>query len=394
MPFTQELAFGPYASGIWTESPQIEYRTLLLYGDPIMSLFAAGEQGFWYDPSDFSTLFQGTAGTVPVTAVGQSVGLVLDKSKGLVLGPELRTATAVVLGSWTQSGGVVTAPGSAGVDSASFTLSSPTVVGRFYEVLIPNNMPSDAFFVDFGSGTGSRVNSLSASTQRIILTCTAPGTVIRVGRWSGSPTGTIGPISVRELPGNHATQNNASQRPILRQNGSLYYLEFDGTDDFLVTGTITPGTDKAQVFAGVRKVSDAAAAMPVDFGSLAAGSLAIQAPASAADNCQFTTGGSLAVNATAAGYAAPITNVLTGLGDIAGDSATLRVNGAVAATSSGDQGTGNYLAYPLYIGGRGGSSLPFNGHIYSLIGRFGANLTTAQIEAAERWVASKTGVTL
>lgn len=37
-------------------------------------------QGAWYDPSDFSTLFQDSAGTVPVTAVGQPVGLQRDKS--------------------------------------------------------------------------------------------------------------------------------------------------------------------------------------------------------------------------------------------------------------------------------------------------------------------------
>ena len=36
--------------------------------------------GFWYDPSDLSTLFQDTAGTVPVTAAGQPVGMMMDKS--------------------------------------------------------------------------------------------------------------------------------------------------------------------------------------------------------------------------------------------------------------------------------------------------------------------------
>jgi len=43
-------------------------------------LFASGEQGAWYDPSDFSTMFQDSAGTTPVTAVGQSVGKINDKS--------------------------------------------------------------------------------------------------------------------------------------------------------------------------------------------------------------------------------------------------------------------------------------------------------------------------
>lgn len=43
-------------------------------------LFANGEQGVWFDPSDRSTLFQDAAGTTPVTAPAQPVGLMLDKS--------------------------------------------------------------------------------------------------------------------------------------------------------------------------------------------------------------------------------------------------------------------------------------------------------------------------
>ena len=44
------------------------------------TLFASGEQGFWFDPSDLSTMFQDSAGATPVTAVGQPVGRILDKS--------------------------------------------------------------------------------------------------------------------------------------------------------------------------------------------------------------------------------------------------------------------------------------------------------------------------
>jgi hypothetical protein len=44
------------------------------------SLFASSEQGVWLDPSDFSTMFQDSAGTTPVTAVGQPVGKINDKS--------------------------------------------------------------------------------------------------------------------------------------------------------------------------------------------------------------------------------------------------------------------------------------------------------------------------
>lgn len=44
------------------------------------TLFADGEAGVWYDPSDLTTLFQDVAGTTPVTTPGQTVALMLDKS--------------------------------------------------------------------------------------------------------------------------------------------------------------------------------------------------------------------------------------------------------------------------------------------------------------------------
>lgn len=44
------------------------------------SLFAAGEQGAWYDPSDLTTIFQDSAGTIPANAIGQSIGMIKDKS--------------------------------------------------------------------------------------------------------------------------------------------------------------------------------------------------------------------------------------------------------------------------------------------------------------------------
>lgn len=44
------------------------------------SLFASGEKGIWLSPSDFSTMFQDSGMTVPVTAAGQPVVKMLDKS--------------------------------------------------------------------------------------------------------------------------------------------------------------------------------------------------------------------------------------------------------------------------------------------------------------------------
>ena len=42
--------------------------------------FANSEKGVWFDASDISTMFQDTAGTIPVTTVSQSVAKWIDKS--------------------------------------------------------------------------------------------------------------------------------------------------------------------------------------------------------------------------------------------------------------------------------------------------------------------------
>jgi hypothetical protein len=176
---------------------------------------------------------------------------------------------------------------------------------------------------------------------------------------------------------------------------SVSYIAFDGTDDGMVTGTITPATDKVQVFTGVRKLSDAAQGVLVELSATTssnAGSFNIQAPNGGGANYRFLSGGTTRVPLdTPNSYAAPITNVVVGVSDISAPSEIIRINGSQVATSASSQGTGNFLAYPLYIGRRGGTSLPYNGRIYSLIVRFGANLTTGQITSTESWVNSKTG---
>ena len=61
----------------------------LLISSKIKEMFKTTTQGFWYDFSDFSTMYQDAAGTIPVTGVGQPIGLILDKSKELLIGGEL-----------------------------------------------------------------------------------------------------------------------------------------------------------------------------------------------------------------------------------------------------------------------------------------------------------------
>jgi len=50
----------------------------------MLNLFSGGQRGVWYDPSDLATMYQESGGTAPVTADGQPVGLMLDKSPNTI----------------------------------------------------------------------------------------------------------------------------------------------------------------------------------------------------------------------------------------------------------------------------------------------------------------------
>jgi hypothetical protein len=175
-------------------------------------------------------------------------------------------------------------------------------------------------------------------------------------------------------------------------------LQFDGSDDFLLTNSINfTSTDKVSVFAGVRKLSDAATGMLMELSASLGvnnGALYITAPSGAgAATYRLASKGTIEVNATASPFAAPNSSVLAGIVNISVDSAVLRINGAQVSQSTADQGTGTYGNYPLYIGRRGGSSLAFNGHLYSLI-IVGRLTTDTETRNTERLIAKQTGVTL
>lgn len=175
---------------------------------------------------------------------------------------------------------------------------------------------------------------------------------------------------------------------------------FDGFDDSLYTASNMDlsGTDKVTVLAGVRKLSDAATGMLAETSAVSTsnnGAFGMTAPDTTTNRYGIAVRGTNAVvlSTTNSIYTAPVTNVLTLIGDIAAPVSTLRVNGAVAATNSGSLGTGNFGSYVLFIGRRNNATLPFSGKAYQLIVR-GALTDDATLAQAQRYVAKKTGVTI
>lgn len=183
------------------------------------SLFATGAQGVIYDPRDLTTMFQDSAGTTPVTAPGQPVGLRLDKSKGGP-GPELVsngdfsngqtgwTDGPTAPSGWTFADGVCSGAGAAGgYQNVGQVVSGKTYVAEFT-------------ISSYANGSLSLINSVVGAfgtvfngdgVKRQVFTAGATGTIGFVRRTTNF-TGTIDNFSVRELPGNHATQATAGAR--------------------------------------------------------------------------------------------------------------------------------------------------------------------------------------
>jgi hypothetical protein len=551
------------------------------------SLFAAGDQGVWYDPSDFGptgTLFQDSSGTTPVTALEQPVGLMLDKSRGLVLGSELvvnggfATDTTWNKGTgWSIGSGVATKT----AGTAAF-LDQPTTVtaGRFYLLTYTATVTAGAITPQFSGGvTVSAIARNVSGTYSEYMAATAGTNTFRFLANSAF-VGFIDNISVRELPGNHASQPTATSRPVVSARVNLLtkteqfddaawtkvratvtanstaapdgtltadklvedttasnshfctvnnsssgqhtltvyakagerdwlilasagfttnaawfdlstgetgsrggfsassivpvgngwyrcsatiaslggsfsfviglatadniftytgdgtsgiyiwgadlrvandgvnlppyqrvntatdydstgfpvYLRADGVDDGMVTNSIDfTATDKMTVVAGVRKLSDAngsGGGNPLLELSASAtlnnGAFFLLNGYSYLSNWAFRSKGTIQSDAVSpSNYVAPITSVVTGIGNISGDSAILRVNAIQATISTADQGTGNFGNYPLYLFRRGGATLPFNGRFYGLT-IVNKLLSTTELAQLETYTNSKT----
>jgi hypothetical protein len=175
--------------------------------------------------------------------------------------------------------------------------------------------------------------------------------------------------------------------------GFLPYLYFVTDDSFGTNSIDFTATDKMSVCAGLTKLSDSSIGTVIESSAAAGannGTFAIYAPNSPNQYTARSAGTATGdVNITS-GYAAPITNVLTMLGDISGDSNKLRINGTQVGQSIVDQGTGNYLSYPLYIGRRNNSSFPFEGRIYQMV-VCGKTLSASELASTEAYVNQKTG---
>ena len=415
-------------------------------------LFGAGEQGGWYDVADMSTLFQDSAGATPVTAVEQQVGRMLDKSgrgnhatqvtatKRPVYSRRVNLLTKTEDfedAAWVCDSGTVTPNAYTSPTGRVFAKYTPDGTNSgIHRVRQPVTLPTVAHTLSFevkaAGYTGIKLRAtnawvnfdLTTETVGVSLNVSSP-TIAALGdgvykvscTFSLSPTfiyiyidptNTSSPDTVAftgdgtsgiYISAASVTLAIDAHLPYQRVNTDTdydadpakfpAYLRFDGVDDALQTGNIDfTSTDKMTVWSGVTRIRQEIEII-CELSTTVASDRIFSLGLSSGNAASFISrgvGGGYP-NAYAPLSLAPVSAIVGGVGAINDQISTSRANG-VSVNSNVAQGTGNYGNYPLYIGARAGTSLFFNGRLYSLIVR-GAQTPLSQIEATELYIKQK-----
>lgn len=209
-------------------------------------LFSNNEQGFFYDPNDLSTMYQDAAGIVPVTAQGQPVGLIRDKSGRNNHAAQTTSAARPILRSvpilgteviadpefndpsyWNvaASGTTSVSEGFARFNTAAtghnVNRGNAITLGKTYQLTFTISSISGGAIrpaISVGTGAVNFDNFNTAGTYTVVAVASGTSPAVQITA-IGNTTATVDRISVKEVLG-YKTNN---------------FIDYDGVDDKLIT---------------------------------------------------------------------------------------------------------------------------------------------------------------
>lgn len=355
-------------------------------------LFADGEVGAWYDPSDDAVLFQG-ASSGAKSGIGDPVGLVLDKSelggksisKFLAGQPEAVTNGAfdTDTNGWTAARDAVLSVSSSamviaygGTDYPQARQAISTVAGKSYMLQVTQISGVQLSAVVGTVAGGNQLGTVAGvgSLTLIFVATSAISYLTLQANSTGPASVAVDNVSVKEFPGNHATQSTSNARPTLQEDAAgNRYLSFDGVDDYLRAPL--PAILYQPISCG----------LAVNFG----GGTQFVIDGHGANAMSLASVSGIRLYSSGAGFSAPMSlgenNVVLSRGN--GATSAIRVNGSEV---SGVIGAGAITA--ITLGASGSLTLPLSGRIYQAVivgGVFGGS-----DRSLESYLSTKSGVVL
>lgn len=363
--------------------------------------------GVLYDPSDISTMFQGTNGEGAVTATGQSVGIVLDKARGMVRGGDVVLAgdfssagpwSAPVAGA-SITGGQLAFDGATSIANGAAITSQtlPVTVGQVVEVTYTIASGVTAPISVGFSGGSSGLARTAAGTFTDILHVSGTALSIYARTSTGARTGAIDNVSVKIIAGNHAYQTTSGSRPIYRDEIDGKSWELDGVDDWFAFTPFLSGFD-------------AFSAVAVRYDTLGSDRVAITHRSSSSSNPILgqadygqsgtlyrglfrTDAGSMNILSSIVPGAAPLGPLIQVVQHVPAVGGRLRVNGVTTNQQAAVSGPVTVNLATLGANRTTATNSFLAGRIYSVVSRDLA-ASDAEMARVEAYLAIKGGVTL
>ncbi|GGH45850.1 hypothetical protein GVY41_02965 [Frigidibacter albus] len=408
-----------------------------------------------YDPSDLSTLFQDVARTVPVTAAGQSVAAMADKSgsgrhmvqtvtaarpvfgrepvtgrRNLLTHSEDMGASSWNRGQVTASGSLITAIPGTGSQLRFVRQAVPGIaLGESYHVsvdvwagsvptgvLIQEGSNGGRVLFDCATGAFSTTGAIADVSftpysatpgkyrlrARFVRGDNAYAVVLYLSSYSSSPDN----VSLNadrwqiERGGFGAYQKVVTGEDVTEAGvENRHYLSFDGVDDSMAVPGLGWGSDAVTAVMGLRLTGLPFLGVPLEFSAISdtnTGSFAFLVSNGDTKFWQFRGRGSGAPGGSRAVMAVtPTTNpeVVTGRMQVSADTVQFRLRGGAWTTSAVELGTGALGSYALHLGARNAAAW-FTPARVSAIALYDRALSDSQIAAVESWAAARSGAVL
>ncbi|WP_151718681.1 LamG domain-containing protein [Gemmobacter serpentinus] len=178
----------------------------------------------------------------------------------------------------------------------------------------------------------------------------------------------------------------------------LWYLGMDGIDDCLSTPAINWGTDEVTVIVAASLAAGAANAILLETSASSgsnAGAMALIWPQANGNTVGLwrAKGSGTSVDQLFGTLGSEVPRILSCQADLSEPMSRAKGNGNAWTSSVTSSGAINFGNWPLFIGMRNGTSQPFAGRIYGLL-VINRILNPTELAMAERWMATKCGVTL